>query len=196
VPEENFWTSWCKGRLTEADTPTIRLGATPSRLTSVHFHHPLIFFTCQMPFLPPKQQCQPVNATSTLKHRRHQNFNTGRNVSRKPQRTWIRHSSVSDHFIEKNTKWPYIWLCTETPLICSFRGRPLDRKLCVYKWLQLFLDAIHKPQANRSYSYEAAQDNSDYKLIMIKLQKYFTFSFLVFQMVSDYGLWMGTQSNI
>jgi len=25
VPEENFWTSWCKGRLTEADTPTIRL---------------------------------------------------------------------------------------------------------------------------------------------------------------------------
>ena len=33
VPEENFWTLWCKGRLTEADTPTIRLGATPSRLT-------------------------------------------------------------------------------------------------------------------------------------------------------------------
>ena len=30
VPEENFWTLWCKGRLTEADTPTIRLGATPS----------------------------------------------------------------------------------------------------------------------------------------------------------------------
>ena len=40
VPEENFWTLWCKGRLTEADTPTIRLGATPSRLTSVHLHHP------------------------------------------------------------------------------------------------------------------------------------------------------------
>jgi len=33
VPEENFWTLWCKGRLTEADTPTIRLGATPSGLT-------------------------------------------------------------------------------------------------------------------------------------------------------------------
>jgi len=30
VPEENFWTLWCKGRLTEADTLTIRLGATPS----------------------------------------------------------------------------------------------------------------------------------------------------------------------
>jgi len=44
VPEENFWTSWCKGRLTEADTPTIRLGATPSGLTSAHLHHPPIFF--------------------------------------------------------------------------------------------------------------------------------------------------------
>jgi len=32
VPEENFWTLWCKGRLTEANTPAIRLGATPSGL--------------------------------------------------------------------------------------------------------------------------------------------------------------------
>jgi len=35
---------WCKGRLTEADTQTIRLGATPSRLTSAHLHHPPHFF--------------------------------------------------------------------------------------------------------------------------------------------------------
>jgi len=42
VPEENFWTLWCKGRLTEADTQTIRLGATPSGLTSAHLHHPPI----------------------------------------------------------------------------------------------------------------------------------------------------------
>jgi len=34
VPEENFWTLRCKGRLTEADTTTIRLGATPSGLTT------------------------------------------------------------------------------------------------------------------------------------------------------------------
>ena len=34
VPEENFWTLWCKGRLTEADTPTIQLGSTPSGLTT------------------------------------------------------------------------------------------------------------------------------------------------------------------
>jgi len=40
VPEKNFWTLWCKGRLTEADTPTIRLGATPSGLTSAHLHRP------------------------------------------------------------------------------------------------------------------------------------------------------------
>jgi len=58
VQEENFWTLWCKGRLTEADTPTIRLGATPSELTSAHLHHPPIFFTGRMPFLLPNQQCQ------------------------------------------------------------------------------------------------------------------------------------------
>jgi len=29
VPEQNFWTLWCKGRLTAADTLTIRMGATP-----------------------------------------------------------------------------------------------------------------------------------------------------------------------
>jgi len=47
VPEENFWTLWCKGRLTEADTPTSRLGVTPS-----HLHHPHIFFTGRMHALP------------------------------------------------------------------------------------------------------------------------------------------------
>jgi len=44
VPQENFWTLWCNGRLTEADTATIRLGASPSRLTSAHLHHPPMFF--------------------------------------------------------------------------------------------------------------------------------------------------------
>jgi len=40
VAEENFWTLWCKGRLTEADTLTIRMGVTPSGLvTSAHLHH-------------------------------------------------------------------------------------------------------------------------------------------------------------
>jgi len=58
VLEENFWTLWCKGRLTEADTLTIRLGATPSGLTSAHFHHPPIFFTGRMPFPLPNHQSQ------------------------------------------------------------------------------------------------------------------------------------------
>ena len=66
VPEENFWTLWHKGRLTEADTPTIQLGATPSGLTSAHLHHPPIFFTGRMPFLPPNQQCQSTEGIGFL----------------------------------------------------------------------------------------------------------------------------------
>jgi len=61
VPEENFWTLWCKGRLTETETLTIQLGATPSRLTSAHLHHPTIFFTGQMP------SCHPTNNVKALK---------------------------------------------------------------------------------------------------------------------------------
>jgi len=57
VPEENFWTLWYKGRLTEADTPTIHLGTTPSGLTTAHLHR-LPIFAGRMPFLPPNQQCQ------------------------------------------------------------------------------------------------------------------------------------------
>jgi len=56
VLEENFWTLWCKGRLTQADTPTIWLGVTPSGLTSAHLHHPLIFYTGRMPLLPNQQR--------------------------------------------------------------------------------------------------------------------------------------------
>jgi len=44
VLDENFWSLWFKGRLTEADTPTIRLGTTPSGLTSAHLHHPPFFY--------------------------------------------------------------------------------------------------------------------------------------------------------
>ena len=61
VPEENFWTLWCKGRLTEADTPTIRLGATPSGLTSAHLHHPPNFLQAGCP------SCRPTMS----KHWRH-----------------------------------------------------------------------------------------------------------------------------
>jgi len=47
-----------QGKITEADTPTIRLGTTPSGLTSAHLHHPPIFFTDWIPFLSPNQQRQ------------------------------------------------------------------------------------------------------------------------------------------
>ena len=40
---------------------TIRLGATPSGLTSAHLHHPPYFFTGRMRFLPPNQQCQSTD---------------------------------------------------------------------------------------------------------------------------------------
>jgi len=56
---------WCKRRLTEANTLTIQLGATPSGLTSAYLHHAPIFFTAQMPFLPPNQQCQSTEGNST-----------------------------------------------------------------------------------------------------------------------------------
>jgi len=61
VPEENLWTLWCKGRLTEADTPTIRLGATPSGLTSAHLHHPPHFLQAGCP------SCCPTNSVKALK---------------------------------------------------------------------------------------------------------------------------------
>jgi len=66
VPGENFWTLWCEGRLTEADTQTIWLGSTPSGLTSAHLHHPAMFFMGRMPFLPPNQQCKALKATSAF----------------------------------------------------------------------------------------------------------------------------------
>jgi len=69
MPEENFWTLWHKGRLTEADTLTIWLGATPSGLTSAHLHHPPIFFMGRMPFLPPNQQCQSSEGNQRIRIR-------------------------------------------------------------------------------------------------------------------------------
>jgi len=61
VPEQNFWTLWCKGRLTEADTTTIRLGVTPSGLTSANLHHPPIFLQAGCP------SGRPTNGVKALK---------------------------------------------------------------------------------------------------------------------------------
>jgi len=61
VPEDNFWTLWCKGRLTEADTLTIRAGVTPSRLTSAYLCHPPYFLQARCP------SCRPTNSVKALK---------------------------------------------------------------------------------------------------------------------------------
>jgi len=61
VPEENFWTLRCKGRLTEAVILTIWLGTTPSGLTSAHLHHPPYFLQAGCPF------CRPTNSVKALK---------------------------------------------------------------------------------------------------------------------------------
>ena len=63
VPEEDFWTLWCKGRLTEADIDhpagchSIRTNQCPPP--------PSPIFTGRMPFLSPNQQCQ---STEGLAH--------------------------------------------------------------------------------------------------------------------------------
>ena len=65
VPEQNFWTLWCKGRLTEAHTDhlagchSIQINQCPPPPSPPHF------FTGRMPFLPPNQQCQ---STEGLAH--------------------------------------------------------------------------------------------------------------------------------
>ena len=61
VPKENSWTLWYKGKLTQAGTLTIRLGATPSGLTSAYPHHPICFLRARCP------SCCPTNSDKALK---------------------------------------------------------------------------------------------------------------------------------
>jgi len=65
VPKENFWTFWCKGRLTEADTPTIWLGATPSGFRTNQCPPPPSphFLQARCP------SCRPTNSVKALKAR-------------------------------------------------------------------------------------------------------------------------------
>ena len=60
------------GRLTQADTQTIRLGTTPSGLTSAHFHHPFIY----------RPDCCPTNSVKTLKASVSRDADTGTNTGR------------------------------------------------------------------------------------------------------------------
>ena len=83
VPEENFWTLWCKGRLTEADTLTIQLGSTPSGLTSSHLHRPpphiFLWAGCH--------SCRPTNSVKGLKATTA--FRLGRRRYSSPQQCYL-----------------------------------------------------------------------------------------------------------
>jgi len=65
--QKNFWTSWCNGRLTEAHTPTIWLGATPSGLTSAQLHHPPIFLQKGFPSYHPTNSVKALKDSETAK---------------------------------------------------------------------------------------------------------------------------------
>jgi len=55
-----------RGDLTEADTPTIRLGASPFGLTSAHLHHPPVFLQARCPSCHPTNSVKALKATSTF----------------------------------------------------------------------------------------------------------------------------------
>jgi len=58
--QKNFWTLWCKGRLTEADTETIRLGDTPQTNQCPPPPSPIFL----QAVCPP---CRPTNSVNALK---------------------------------------------------------------------------------------------------------------------------------
>ena len=73
--KRNFWTLWRKGRLTEADTLTIRLGTIPSGLTTAHLHYPSLMlqnmaefgvWQMQLPHLFLGDIYLPCNRVNTL----------------------------------------------------------------------------------------------------------------------------------
>jgi len=59
----------CKGRLIEADTPTIRLGTTPSGLSSAHLHHPPCFLQAGCPSSHPTNSVKICSAVPEIFHK-------------------------------------------------------------------------------------------------------------------------------
>jgi len=72
VPEENFWTSWYKGRLSEADT-NHAAGSHSIRTNQCPPPPSPQFFTGRMPFLSPNQQCQSTEGLAHSSYRRLRN---------------------------------------------------------------------------------------------------------------------------
>jgi len=75
-----------QGRLTEADTQTIQLGATPSGLTSAHLHHPPYFY---------RPDALPAAQPTASKHWRQQ-ANHYKQL-------------IFDRVIQKLKMWPLFW---------------------------------------------------------------------------------------
>jgi len=113
VPEENFWTLRCNRRLTEADAQTIRLGDTPSGLTSAHLHHPQ-FFTGQMLFLLPNQQCQSTEGNYCIQ---------------------IREKTLEFSSTVLRALFPYLTRLSEmvfTKILRSYKAKDSDTVLCSF----------------------------------------------------------------
>ena len=97
VPEENFRTLWCKGWLTKADTLTIRLGATPSGLTSGHLHQPPYFLQPRCP------SCHPTYSVKALKAPR--TFELGRRRKSSPQWCYLHRLRTSTEQVNHFENW-------------------------------------------------------------------------------------------
>jgi len=123
MPEENFWTLWCKGRLTEADKLTIWLGATPSRPTSAHLHHPPhIFWQARCP------SCGPTNSIkATIKGALPRTVCTGLYISSPP-----------DNFPDNSTLLPE---CTP---FTKYTFNSLNYPGILSKWLPCITQILSK----------------------------------------------------
>ena len=77
------------GRLTEADTQTTRLGATPSGLSSAHLHNPPCLLQAGCP------SCRPTNSVKALKAT--SAFGLGRRRYSSPQRCYLHHLCTSTY---------------------------------------------------------------------------------------------------
>jgi len=79
VLEENFRTLFCKGRLTGTDTLIIRLGTTPSGLTSAHHHPPIFYRQGAGPSCHPTNSVKPLNANNKPRLMQRTKFTTMQN---------------------------------------------------------------------------------------------------------------------
>jgi len=110
--KENFWTLWRKGRLTEAATLTVRLGATPSRLTSAYLRHP--------PHIFYRPDALPVAQPTASKHWR-----------AKATSAHVVENHPLDHILSWSTEY---WGKECYSLYADFMPIPADIQM-IYRWM-------------------------------------------------------------